>query len=134
MTGRVRTAVLVSGRGSNMMSLIEASRRPGYPADIVLVASNRPDAGGLQHARAEGIEVVERAWAGLGGTYLDLKIECGVDGDGALVVADVIDSDSGRLRFGDRDVSKQSYRDASLPLPAIKRNFDEVAELTKQFV
>jgi phosphoribosylglycinamide formyltransferase 1 len=58
VTGRVRTAVLVSGRGSNMMSLIEASRRPGYPADIVLVASNRPDAGGLQHARAEGIEAI----------------------------------------------------------------------------
>lgn len=80
-------------------------------------------------------EIVEQAWSGLGGTYLDLKIECGVDPrTGALVVADVIDSDSGRLRFGDRDMSKQAYRDGSRSLPDIKRTFDEVAALTERFV
>ena len=50
-----RVAVLISGRGSNMASLIEAARRPDYPAEIALVASNRPDAGGLAHAEAAGI-------------------------------------------------------------------------------
>jgi RNA polymerase sigma factor (sigma-70 family) len=80
-------------------------------------------------------EIVEQAWTGLGGTYFDFKIECGFDREsGTLVVADVIDSDSGRLRFGDKDMSKQSYRDGSQSLPDIKKNFDEVAELTKQFV
>jgi len=80
-------------------------------------------------------EIVERAWASVGGTYFDFKIECGFDHEtGALLVADVIDSDSGRLRFGDKDVSKQAYRDGSQSLPDIKRNFDAVAELTKQFV
>lgn len=80
-------------------------------------------------------EVVERAWAGLGGTYVDLKIECGVDpATGTLLVADVIDSDSGRLRFGDRDMSKQLYRDGTRSLPDIKRVFDEVAALTHQLV
>jgi RNA polymerase sigma factor (sigma-70 family) len=80
-------------------------------------------------------EIVERAWAKLGGTYFDFKIECGFDHETrALLVADVIDSDSGRLRFGDKDMSKQAYRDGSQSLPDIKRNFDEVAELTKQFV
>jgi len=52
---RVRTAVLISGRGSNLKSLIEASRAPDYPAEIALVISNKPDAGGLEIARAAGI-------------------------------------------------------------------------------
>lgn len=55
MSGRKRVAALISGRGSNMMSLIEAARAPGYPAEIALVLSNRPDAGGLERAREAGI-------------------------------------------------------------------------------
>ena len=50
-----RVAILFSGRGSNMVSLIEAARAPDYPAEIVLVLSNRPDAAGLDRARAAGI-------------------------------------------------------------------------------
>jgi len=50
-----RTAVLISGRGSNMVALIEAAKDPAYPAEIALVLSNRPDAAGLARARAEGI-------------------------------------------------------------------------------
>jgi phosphoribosylglycinamide formyltransferase 1 len=50
-----RVAVLISGRGSNMASLIEAAKDDSYPADIALVVSNRPDAAGLGHARSQGI-------------------------------------------------------------------------------
>ena len=50
-----RVAILISGRGSNMVSLIEAARAPDYPAEIVLVLSNRPEAAGLDRARAAGI-------------------------------------------------------------------------------
>ena len=50
-----RVAILISGRGSNMVSLIEAARAPDYPAEIVLVLSNRPDAAGLTRAREAGI-------------------------------------------------------------------------------
>jgi phosphoribosylglycinamide formyltransferase-1 len=50
-----RTAVLISGRGSNMASLIEAARAKDYPAEIALVISNRPDAAGLGLAKASGI-------------------------------------------------------------------------------
>jgi phosphoribosylglycinamide formyltransferase-1 len=50
-----RVAVLISGRGSNMTALIEAARAPDYPADIVLVVSNRPDAAGLARAEQAGI-------------------------------------------------------------------------------
>ncbi len=89
----------------------------------------------LRHLTIRTFEVVEQAWATLGGTYFDFKIECGFDHEtGALLVADVIDSDSGRLRFGEKEMSKQAYRDGSQSLPDIKKNFDEVAELTRQFV
>ena len=58
MTGRRRTAVLISGRGSNMQALVAAARAPDYPAEIALVVSNRPDAAGLGYAREQGIEAV----------------------------------------------------------------------------
>ena len=50
-----RVAVLISGRGSNMVALIEAAKDPNFPAEIALVLSNRPDAAGLARARADGI-------------------------------------------------------------------------------
>jgi phosphoribosylglycinamide formyltransferase-1 len=50
-----KVAILISGRGSNMQALIEAARRPDYPAEIVRVIANRPDAGGLARAAAAGI-------------------------------------------------------------------------------
>jgi phosphoribosylglycinamide formyltransferase-1 len=58
---RKRVAVLISGRGSNMAALIEAAKDKTYPAEIALVISNRPDAGGLLVAQASGIatEVVD---------------------------------------------------------------------------
>ncbi|MFL5024743.1 MAG: phosphoribosylglycinamide formyltransferase [Microvirga sp.] len=52
---RCRVAILISGRGSNMVSLIEAARAPDFPAEIALVLSNRPDAAGLERAKAAGI-------------------------------------------------------------------------------
>ncbi|WP_114769851.1 phosphoribosylglycinamide formyltransferase [Microvirga subterranea] len=55
---RRRIAILISGRGSNMASLIEAARAPGYPAEVALVLSNRPDAEGLVRAREAGIEAL----------------------------------------------------------------------------
>jgi phosphoribosylglycinamide formyltransferase 1 len=54
---RARTAILISGRGSNMAALIAAARDPTYPAEIVLVVSNRPDAAGLVLAREAGVPV-----------------------------------------------------------------------------
>lgn len=49
---RRRTAVLISGRGSNMKALIGAAADPGYPAEIALVISDRAAAPGLETARA----------------------------------------------------------------------------------
>jgi len=47
---RLKVGVLISGRGSNLQALIEACAEAGFPAEIVLVISNRADAAGLQHA------------------------------------------------------------------------------------
>jgi phosphoribosylglycinamide formyltransferase-1 len=55
---RRRVAVLISGRGSNMTSLIAAAKDPSFPAEIALVLSNRPEAPGLATARENGITTV----------------------------------------------------------------------------
>jgi phosphoribosylglycinamide formyltransferase-1 len=53
-----RVAILISGRGSNMTALVEAARRQDFPAEIVVVISNKADAGGLARARDSGIPAV----------------------------------------------------------------------------
>jgi phosphoribosylglycinamide formyltransferase-1 len=56
MSDKKRVAILISGRGSNMKALIEASRDPAYPAEIALVLSNRSSAAGLAFAESVGIQ------------------------------------------------------------------------------
>ena len=51
-----RVGILISGRGSNMRALVEAARNPEYPVEIVCVVANKPDAGGLEYARTQGIK------------------------------------------------------------------------------
>ncbi len=55
---RKRVAVLISGRGSNMVALIDAAKAADFPAEIVLVISNRPDAPGLARASDAGIPTI----------------------------------------------------------------------------
>lgn len=55
---RLKLAILISGRGSNMEALLEAARDPAYPAEPVLVASNRPEAKGLETAAAANIQTL----------------------------------------------------------------------------
>lgn len=52
---KLKLGVLISGRGSNLQALIDACAAPDYPAEIVLVVSNRPDAMGLERAQTAGI-------------------------------------------------------------------------------
>ena len=56
--GRLRVGVLVSGRGSNLQALLDASARPDYPAEVVVVISDRERAAALDRARAAGIEAL----------------------------------------------------------------------------
>jgi len=55
VTARKRTAILISGRGSNLQALIDAAADPAYPAEIALVLSNVADAQGLARAGNAGI-------------------------------------------------------------------------------
>ena len=52
---RLRTAILISGRGSNMQAILDTARSTAYPAKPVLVLSNRPDSAGLGSAKTYGV-------------------------------------------------------------------------------
>lgn len=54
--GRLKLAVLISGRGSNLQSIIDACAQPDFPADIEIVISNKPDAYGLTRAEQAGLK------------------------------------------------------------------------------
>ena len=56
-TGRVRTAILISGTGSNMAALVDAAQAPDCPFEVAVVLSNRAQAGGLDIARSKGVPV-----------------------------------------------------------------------------
>ena len=53
-----RVAILISGRGSNMVALIDAAKAADFPAEIAIVISNRADAAGLERAAASGVPTV----------------------------------------------------------------------------
>ena len=55
---RLPVAVLISGAGSNMAALNDAGQAPDAAYEVVLVVSNRPDAGGLHIAEAKGVRAV----------------------------------------------------------------------------
>ena len=50
-----RFVILISGRGSNMQTLVQACRNQAWPATVCAVIASRPDAAGLEWARAQGI-------------------------------------------------------------------------------
>lgn len=56
MSAKKRTAVLISGSGSNLQALLNAARAPDYPAEISLVISNKTDAYGLERAKKAGVK------------------------------------------------------------------------------
>ena len=58
MTTKTPIGILISGRGSNMVALIEATRDPAFPARVAIVISNRPEAPGLARARELGVKAV----------------------------------------------------------------------------
>lgn len=62
---KARVGILISGRGSNMAALVEASKAPDSPYEVALVASNVPDAPGLDFAKAQGIATWARSHIGM---------------------------------------------------------------------
>lgn len=77
--------------------------------------------------------VLESAWAQLGCRLIDFKIELGIDSNGNLLVADVIDNDSWRLRTSDwQELSKQLFRD-NHTMEKISDSYELVAKLAESF-
>ncbi|HEY2070076.1 MAG TPA: phosphoribosylglycinamide formyltransferase [Rhizomicrobium sp.] len=86
---RVRTAVLISGRGSNLSALIEAAKAADYPAEIALVFSNREDAPGLEVARAAGIPTLAISHKGFASREeFDAAIDTGLREAGIELIAE----------------------------------------------
>ncbi len=59
---RARLAVLVSGKGTNLQAILDASRDPDYPAEVVVVVSDRPGAYALERARQAGVPAYVVPW------------------------------------------------------------------------
>ncbi|ABQ66406.1 phosphoribosylglycinamide formyltransferase [Rhizorhabdus wittichii RW1] len=87
MSGRTPIAILISGRGSNMRVLVEASRAPDCPYEVVLVASNDPDAPGLAIARDAGIATFAHSHKGLTRDAFDAIIDKALRDAGVSYVA-----------------------------------------------
>ena len=84
---KAKVAILISGRGSNMMALLTAAKLPDCPYDVVLVASNNPDAQGLKLAAAEGVATFAHSHKGLERDAFDAIIDAQLKASGADYVA-----------------------------------------------
>jgi phosphoribosylglycinamide formyltransferase 1 len=62
---KAKVAILISGSGTNMAALVYAAKQPDCPYEVVLVASNNPEAAGLKLAQAEGIPTFAHPHKGL---------------------------------------------------------------------
>jgi len=86
MSVRRRTAILISGRGSNMAALIEAAADPAFPAEIALVLSNRATAGGLELARSAGIPTAAVSYKAAGAAAAEAEMTATLEAHGVELV------------------------------------------------
>lgn len=84
---RAKVAVLISGSGTNMAALLYASKAADCPYEIVLVASNNPQAGGLALAAAEGVATFALPHKGMTRADHDATMDQAIRASGAQYVA-----------------------------------------------
>ena len=84
---KAKVAVLISGGGTNMAALLYASRAAACPYEIVLVASNNPEAGGLRLAEAEGVATFVLPHKGMPRAEHDAAMDAAIRASGAEYVA-----------------------------------------------
>lgn len=87
MAAKSRVAILISGAGTNMAALLYASRAADCPYDVVLVASNNPDAAGLSLAAAEGVPTFVHSHVGLSREDHDAAMHAAITAARADIVA-----------------------------------------------
>ncbi|TGX56326.1 phosphoribosylglycinamide formyltransferase [Sphingomonas gei] len=84
---RKKLGILISGRGSNMASLVEASRAAECPYEVVLVASDQPDAPGLAWAEAQGIATFAQSPRGMPKPEYESRIDAALREAGVEAIA-----------------------------------------------
>lgn len=87
MNNKTKVAILISGRGSNMQALVKACEDSNFPAEIVLVLSNKEDAKGLKFAQEKGIKtafVDHKKFASR--EEFDREVACEIENSGAKIV------------------------------------------------
>ena len=82
-----KLGILISGRGSNMAAIVEASRAQDCPYEVVLVASDKPEAAGLEWAREQGIATFARSPKGIAKPEYEAAIDSALREAGAEAVA-----------------------------------------------
>jgi len=82
-----RVGILISGRGSNMMSLVEASRAPASPYEVALVASDKPEAPGLVWAKEQGVPTFAQSPKGMPKADYEAKIDAALRAAGVETIA-----------------------------------------------
>ncbi|MDT8757955.1 phosphoribosylglycinamide formyltransferase [Sphingomonas psychrotolerans] len=82
-----KLGILISGRGSNMASLVEASRAADCPYEVVLVASDKPEAAGLAWARAQGVATFAQSPKGMPKAEYEATIDAALRDAGAEAIA-----------------------------------------------
>ncbi len=86
----------------------------------------------MQRILRQTFLILEKAWQLEGGTLVDLKVEFGIDKNGKLLLADVIDNDSWRVLESGAYIDKQVYRDGGA-LDDVVAKYRHVADVTSRF-
>ncbi len=84
---RKKLGVLISGRGSNMAALVESARDPACPYEVVLVASDKPEAPGLAWAREQGIATFAQSPKGMPKPDYEARIDAALRDAGVEAIA-----------------------------------------------
>jgi phosphoribosylaminoimidazole-succinocarboxamide synthase len=110
------------------------------PRDYPFVPKTSNEVRYLEELTKRIFLILEKVWAEQNVTLVDLKIECGFDETGKILVGDVIDNDSWRIwPAGDKSQmkDKQVYRDLTEMTPEtqerLRKNYAWVAEATEKF-
>ena len=74
-----KIVILISGRGSNMQAIVQAGQSQAWPAQIVAVISNKPDAAGLQFAASQGITTAVVESKGVSRELFDAALQAEID-------------------------------------------------------
>lgn len=82
-----KLGILISGRGSNMAALIEASQAEGSPYQVALVASDKPEAPGLAWARERGIATFAQSPKGMAKADYEASIDTALREAGVEYIA-----------------------------------------------